>query len=89
MIWAAYALLGLALAGAFAATRNWAFVGAAVALYACFPLVRRLDRRLYRHRPEVHEEGEAWVATCACGWSARNRIRAEAERLAENHRVGR
>src|SRR5581483_9238074 len=49
----------------------------AVALYACFPLVRRLDRRLYRHRPEVHEEGEAWVATCACGWSARNRIRAE------------
>jgi predicted PurR-regulated permease PerM len=82
IVWTAYALVGLGLAGAFIATRNWLFVLAAGVLYAAFPLVRRVERRFRRH--DVTLEGS--VATCSCGWSSRHAIAAEAERAADRHR---
>jgi hypothetical protein len=87
MVLAAYAAAGLALGVAFVVTRNWWLVVAAAVLYAGFPLVRRLDRRLRRHDVAVREEDGAWTAGCGCGWSSpRHPIRAEAERAAALHR---
>jgi hypothetical protein len=86
MVLVVYALVGLSLGAAFLATRNWLFVVVAVVLYAGYPLVRRLDRRLRRHDAVVHAADGAWTAACGCGWSSRHAIRAEADRAADLHR---
>ena len=83
MIRVAYAGVGLALGAAFLVTRNWWLVAAAAALYAAYPLVKRLERRLRRHDVTVF----GTEARCSCGWSTTHAIAAEAERAAERHRI--